>query len=266
MTALHHWSGQHVWITGAGKGIGRALSLALAADGARVAASARTAADLESLVVAAEDLPGSITAHPLDVTDGVATVALIQALEAEAPLDAAILNAGTYKPMGVRNFKAATLAYQMDVNIMGVAHGLEALLPAMTKRGRGRIGVVSSVTGIVGLPESSVYGLTKAGLINMVEALAPEASLRGVSLSVICPGFVRTPLTDRNTFAMPFLMEPEQAAAIILRGMAKGKLRISFPWQMVWALRLLHALPDRLMVALTRRMVPQDKIKNDRSA
>jgi NAD(P)-dependent dehydrogenase (short-subunit alcohol dehydrogenase family) len=249
------------WITGAGKGIGRSLALALAREGVCVAASARTREDLETLCEAAESFPGRVAAYPLDVTDRSGVGETIERIEADlGPIDLAVLNAGSHVPVNVDAFDPAVFRKLFDVNVMGVVHGLAAVLPRMLARKRGRIAVVSSVAGYRGLPTAAAYGATKAALINMCEALKPELDGRGIAISVVCPGFVRTPLTDRNPFPMPFLIEPEEAAARILRGLQRGQFEITFPRRFTWWLKLARCLPYWLYFAITRRLVRQHAV------
>ena len=139
---------------------------------------------------------------------------------------------------------------------MGTVHCLEALLPGMIARRGGRIAVVASLAGYRGLPTSSAYGMTKAGLINMAEALKPELDGYGVRLQVVNPGFVRTPLTDRNAFAMPFLMDVEDAAEAFYRGLCSERFEIVFPRRLAYLLKILRVLPAPLAFAVTRRLVP----------
>lgn len=245
-----------VWLTGAGKGIGRALALALARRGDVVAASARTTADLTALIDAAAGLPGRIVAFPLDVTDAAAVEASVAAIEdGIGAIDLAILNAGTHRPMTAREFDARIVRHLIETNLMGAAHGLEALLPRMLRRRAGRIAVVASVAGYRGLPTAAAYGASKAALIALCEALRPELAADGVSLSVVNPGFVRTPLTDRNDFAMPFRIEAKEAAERILQGLASGRFEITFPRRFTWGMKVLRCLPYPLFFALTRRLV-----------
>jgi short-subunit dehydrogenase len=241
------------WITGAGSGIGRALVLRLASAGWTVAVSARSAADLDSL---AAEAPGRIEVFPLDVTDKARAMATVDAIETRfGPLDLAVLNAGTYRPVTATSFSTTAWREMVDVNIMGTVNCLAAIMPRMTLRGSGHIGVVSSLTGHVGLPSASAYGATKAALINMCEALHPELEAEGVKLSVINPGFVDTPLTRKNDFPMPFLISPEEAARRIMRGLEAGKFEISFPTRMSLLIKLLALLPHSLRLAVTRPMV-----------
>jgi len=233
-----------VWITGGGRGIGRALALRLARDGDTVVVSARDAASLEALSREAEALSGRIVAQPLDVTDRAATARALDAIEAAEGLpDVVVLNAGSHQAMPAARFDAGVFDRLFAVNVMGAVNGLEAIVPRFVARRRGRIAVVSSVAGYFGLPTAAAYGATKAAVIAMCESLRPELAAFGVTVQVINPGFVRTPLTDRNDFPMPFLMEPEAAADRIARGLESGRFEITFPRAFTYQLKLLRALP-----------------------
>ena len=242
------------WITGAGKGIGRGLAKRLAEDGWTVCASARTAADLESLAAACPD--GHLHPHVLDITDASATRAVLKAIEAEwGPPDLAILNAGTHIPVTATDLDAEPFLRLMETNVMGTVYGMTNLLPIMQRRGFGHIVVVSSLAGYRGLPTSAAYGASKAALINMCEALRPELDVIGIKLQIINPGFVKTPLTDQNDFAMPFLVTVEQATQHIMRGLASDRFEVAFPHRFAFIMKMLRILPDRLFFALTRRMI-----------
>jgi short-subunit dehydrogenase len=243
-----------VWITGAGKGIGRALALKMASEGWTVAASARTVVDLESLI--SESGCDRVHAFPLDITDSKANRVVLGEIEEKlGPVDLAVLNAGTHRPMSATDFDVETVRGLVETNLMGTVNGLGALLPVFRNRRQGRIAVVSSVAGYRGLPTSAAYGATKAALINMCEALKPELDREGVSLSLINPGFVETPLTDENEFPMPFLVTSEAAADTIYKGLMAEKFEIVFPWRFAVVMKLLRLLPNRLLFALTSRMV-----------
>jgi NAD(P)-dependent dehydrogenase (short-subunit alcohol dehydrogenase family) len=252
------------WVTGAGKGLGRALSLELARRGCGVAASARTESDLTTLGQDAKPLAGAVYPFPLDVTDEDATKRAADAIEAKlGPLDVAILNAGTHVEVFARDFDSQAFRTLVDVNIMGVVHGLAALLPRFIERGSGQIVVVASVAGYRGLPSSAAYGASKAALINMCESLKPELDGLGVRLSLVNPGFVRTPLTDRNPFPMPFLMEPEDAARRLVDGIASRRFETTFPRRFTWMMKVLRGLPYALYFPLTRRLV-RDREERER--
>jgi NAD(P)-dependent dehydrogenase (short-subunit alcohol dehydrogenase family) len=244
---------QVVWITGAGKGIGRELALALARQGAVVAASARSAADLDALAASGA---GRIAPFPLDVTDAARCAATVARIEAELGLiDQAILNAGTHVPDTAATFTAGPARQVIETNLMGAVHGLAPLMERMIARRRGRIAVVASMAGYAGLPGAAAYGASKAGLIALCEALRPDLARHGVVLQVINPGFVRTPLTDRNDFPMPFMIEAEDAAARILAGLRTDRFEIAFPRRLGILMRLLRRLPYPIFFAVTKRML-----------
>ncbi|HXQ50775.1 MAG TPA: SDR family NAD(P)-dependent oxidoreductase [Stellaceae bacterium] len=240
------------WITGASSGIGRALALELARAGTNVAVSARRGDALDRL--AAEAAPGRIAPYPVDVTDAAAMARTAEAIEAATgPLDLAVFNAGTHEPVAVENFDPVPFRRLMEINYLGAVNGIAAVLPRFIARRAGQIAVVSSVAGYRGLPQAAAYGPTKAALINLCEALKLDLDRHGVSISVINPGFVRTPLTDRNRFPMPFLMEAEDAARRIVAGLDKGSFEITFPRRFTFMVKLARMLPYGLYFRLVRR-------------
>jgi NAD(P)-dependent dehydrogenase (short-subunit alcohol dehydrogenase family) len=240
------------WITGASSGIGRELALTLARQGVVVAASARSRGALEAL--AAEAGNGRILPTPLDVTDRAAVKAAAEAAARvfRGPADLAVLNAGSFLPMSAGQFDAARFRIQVEVNLMGTVHMLEALLPACLDARKGHIAIVASVAGYRGLPTSAAYGATKAALINLAESLKYDLDRAGVTLQLVNPGFVKTPLTDRNDFNMPFLMPVERAVEQLVAGLRSGRFEITFPRRFTWQLKLLRLLPYRLYFAITR--------------
>lgn len=238
MTAAGNW--RHVWITGASSGIGRALAIALAEQGIHVSASARSPDKLAELADAHE----LIDAYPADVTDQAAVKAVLEQMEVHSgPVDLAILNAGLWMPSEPGKLTVEAFARSMEVNYLGVTNALVPLEAAMRARGAGHIAVVASVAGYRGLPKGAFYGPTKAALINLCESLRPELARARIKLQVINPGFVRTPMTDVNTFPMPFLMETGDAVSRILAGLAGNRFEIAFPWQLVAMLKLARILP-----------------------
>ena len=219
------------------------------------AASARTARDLDNL---AAEVPGRITSFQLDVTDERACAATAAAIAASlGPVDLAVFNAGSYFPTTAEDFSVANFRKTVDVNLMGEINCMGPLVPAMVARRSGHIVLMASLTGYVGLPTAASYGATKAALISVAQAFKPDFERFGVTISVINPGFVKTPLTDKNRFPMPFLISVDAAVDHILRGIARQRFDISFPWQMSFLVRLLAALPDRAKFAITRRMLPR---------
>lgn len=244
------------WITGAGKGIGRSVALEMARRGWAVAASARTESDLSALAHEAARDGGTIVPFVLDVTDCAAASRAVEQIEDQlGGIDLALLNAGTYVPFGVEDFTADGFGRQFDINVMGTVNCLAPALDRMRVRKAGHIGVVSSLTAYRGLPMASAYGASKAALTNMCEALKPELDALGIQMSVIHPGFVKTPLTDQNDFPMPFLMTADEAARRIVDGLERGKFEIVFPRRFAFILKLGRCLPYRLYFAITRRLV-----------
>jgi NAD(P)-dependent dehydrogenase (short-subunit alcohol dehydrogenase family) len=243
------------WVTGAGSGIGRALARRLAQTGWTVAASARTASDLDTL---AAEVPGKITAFQLDVTDAAACVETARQIEAAlGPVDLAVFNAGSYFPTTAEDFSVENFRRTVNVNLMGEVNCMGGVVPSMRARRAGHIVLMGSLTGLVGLPTAASYGATKAALNSIAQAFKPDFERFGITISVINPGFVKTPLTDKNRFPMPFLISVDAAVDHILRGIARQRFDISFPWQMSFLVRLLAALPDRAKFAITRRMLPR---------
>jgi short-subunit dehydrogenase len=241
------------WVTGASSGIGRALALRLARDGWNVAASARSTVELNRLCAEA---PDRIVSFPLDVTDKAAVHETVDEITSRSgPIALAVFAAGTYARDYASDFAAARLKAMVDLNLIGTAYCLEAVMPGMLARRTGQIAVVASVSGYVGLPGAASYGATKAALNVMCEALHPELAEKGVRLSIVNPGFVDTPLTRKNDFPMPFLISSEVAADAIAKGLATNRYEIVFPRRMAVAMKFLHALPAWLRFKLTRRML-----------
>jgi short-subunit dehydrogenase len=239
-----------VWITGASTGIGRELALKIAATGAKVAISARSADQLAEVA----KLAPTITAFPVDVTDAAAVARTHAEIERQlGPIDLAILNAGAWEPMAAGRFESAVLERTYDTNVFGVTRALEALIPAMSARRSGHIALVASVAGWRGLPKSIAYGSSKAALIHIAECLKSDLANTGITVTIINPGFVDTPMTKRNDFPMPFMVTAEKAATTIVSGLAKRRFEITFPWQMVTILKTMRILPYSLYFWLLRR-------------
>jgi short-subunit dehydrogenase len=241
-----------IWIMGASQGIGEALALHAAHAGATVAISARSADKLDA--VAAKDGAGRIHPFPCDVMDKAAVEKTVDAIEEKfGPIGTAVLNAGTHKETPVDDFHAEDVEKIFSLNVFGTAIALEVLMPRMVERRAGHLALVSSVAGYRGLPRAAAYCGSKAAVIAMAESLKAELDGRGVTMQVICPGFVRTPLTDRNDFEMPYLMEPEDAASRIWEGLKTDRFEIAFPRRFVLQLKTLRALPPAAYFPLIRR-------------
>jgi NAD(P)-dependent dehydrogenase (short-subunit alcohol dehydrogenase family) len=235
-------------ITGASSGIGRALAIRLAAAGWTVIACAPPAPELEE--TAAADTARRIHAWPLDVTDPAAVNSAVAEVEARlGAIALGVLNAGAYRPVSAGSFDPADFRALIELNLMGVVNCLAALLPVMRPRKMGQIAITASVAGYRGSPTASAYGMTKAGLINMAESLAPELAREGICLQIVNPGFVATPLTAPIPFPMPFIMSSEAAAQAYYRGLLGGRFEIAFPWRLVWRLKIYRCLPYFLTIA-----------------
>jgi len=242
------------WITGASTGIGRALALRLAAEGCSVAASARSVSDLDSLALEASALPGRIVAVPLDVTDAADIEKAYGRITSEMGVpDLCVLNAGTYIPVNAKRLKAEDFEIQFNLNVMGTVRVLEAVIPGMVSRKSGRIAVVGSVSGYRGLRTASAYGATKAALINMCEALRMELGDHGITVQIVNPGFIKTPLTDKNDFPMPFLMPVDKAVDQFYRGLRTNRFEITFPKRFTWMLKALRLLPYAVYLPVMNR-------------
>ncbi len=247
---LTDWSGRRVWLLGASTGIGRAVAEALHARGAQVFVSARGEAALAAFAATHH----GVQAMPLDTTDATAVARVASELIEGGGIDCAVYCAGYYRAQRATDFDLQEMLQHERVNYTGALHMLAAVLPAMLARGGGHISLVSSVAGFRGMPNSLAYGPTKAALINLAETLYIDLSDRGIGVSLINPGFVETPLTAQNTFEMPALITPEQAAHAILAGWRRGHFEIHFPLRFTLGVKLLALLPFRLYQAAVRRI------------
>ena len=249
---LPAWPDARVWIIGASTGIGAATAKMLLAAGARVALSARQEDKLREVAGG-----GGTRAliEPLDFTDrGALGRAQERIFGAWGGCDLVLIVAGTHREIRAWELTAKDADALLKINLNGPLGAAAAVLPALLAQGNGALGIVSSVAGYRGLPKALVYGASKAALINFAETLYLDLRPRGLGVYLINPGFVKTPLTDRNEFKMPARITAEEAAEEILSGLRAGKFEIHFPRRFTGALKLLRLLPYRAYFALVHRM------------
>lgn len=243
-----------ILITGASSGIGAALARDYAAPGIKLALGGRDVARLEEVAVHCRAKGAEADIAVVDVTDGEAAARWIEAADDVAPLDLAIANAGmsggTFGGGESREQASAILS----VNVGGVVNTAYPAADCMAARGHGRIAIISSLAGFRGMPGAPAYSASKVAVRALGDAMRGRYRKQGVGISIVCPGFIRTPLTDVNKFPMPMLMEVERASAIIRRGLARGRPLIAFPWPMYAMVRLLAALPRPLSDRILGRM------------
>ena len=250
---IRDWRGARVWVIGASTGIGAETARLLLEKGARVAISARKTDALQQ-IAAAHPLALVL---PLDVTQHAQVMSARDQLLADwGGVDLMLIVAGAYNEMRVDTFDMAVVNQLLDVNLRGVFHCVDAMLPILLSQenGGGGIGIVSSVAGYSGLPKALVYGPTKAALINLCESLYFDLHPRGHAVYMINPGFVETPATAQNKFVMPGLISARRAAQEIVTGMEKGGFHIHFPKGFTNWLRMARLLPYRWYFSLIHKV------------
>lgn len=247
MTQRKAW--KVAWITGGSTGIGREVALLLAQKGVTVAISARSSDKLDEVALR----HASIHPYPLDVTNREEVAAAARRIAAEhGPIDLALLNAGVFQPMNPERFSAKMIEDALAVNFTGAVNALEPLVPEMLSRGSGHVALMASVAGYRGLPRGAAYAPSKAAVISLAECLHQDISGRGVTVSVINPGYVDTPMTKKNTFPMPFMIGPEDAARRIVAGLERGQYEIAFPWPIVLLTKFGERVPNSLYFLIMR--------------
>jgi len=243
-----------VWVTGASAGIGRAVVVELVRRGARVIASARNEQALNEL---ARECGGDrVVVLPLDVANRQANLRAAETIRQQfGGLDIAFLNAGICEYVDVAKFDSSMFERTMQTNFLSMVYGIEAMLPLLRAGRHPQLVGMSSTVAYRGLPRAEAYGASKAAIKHLFESLDLDLIKDGIAVSVVCPGFVRTPLTDRNDFPMPFRIEAEEAACRIVDGIEAKKPEIHFPKRFSLLLKLLSLLPHRLYVMACSRMV-----------
>jgi len=237
---MRDFRGKRYWLVGASEGLGLALARLLSEAGAEVILSARSE---DTLKEAAASLPGPTSILPMDVgsSDSVTAAA------AKLPdLDGMVFLAGVYWPMRAQDWDAKAAEAMANVNFTGCIRVVGAALPGMVAKGRGHVVITGSLSGFRGLPGAIGYAASKAGTMVLAESLYADLRKSGIAVQLANPGFIRTRLTAKNDFTMPFIMEPEAAAAIMFRHMQSGRFKISFPTLFSWLFRGGQVLPDWL--------------------
>lgn len=246
---------QRIWLTGATSGIGKALAKQLIAQGHQVVLSARKQAALDALC----DGHANAYALPLDISDRQAVRAAGEQIHTWlGALDVALFNAGTCEYLDAQAFDMDLVERVFKPNLFGTLYGVEAALPLLRlarKEGKpARLAATSSASAYLPLPRAEAYGASKAAVSYFLESLRMDLDQEGIAVSVIHPGFVKTPLTERNDFPMPMQVTAEQAAEAIIAGLAKGRLDIHFPRRFTYLVKWLGILPPALRYRIGLRM------------
>jgi short-subunit dehydrogenase len=232
-------------ITGAGSGLGREMARQLCAAGAAVGAIDRNG---ESLHALEKEFDGKrVGAALADVTDADAMLAAVRQLEAKlGPADRLIANAGVGCATPADDFSVRDFANIVNVNLLGVANSVAAVLPGMRERRRGHLVAISSLASFRGLPLMSAYCASKAGVSALFDSLAVELRPLNIAVTTICPGWVRTPLTDQIKLRMENILEPDVAVGRILKAVALRRRFVAFPWRLALTLRVMRYLPTKV--------------------
>ena len=247
-----------IWITGASSGIGRALALKFAKKGWQVAASARR----ENLLNEISELNKNISPFPLDVTNKERCKEIFEEIKNKYQnIDICFFSTGTWDPKKEKDIDVEQIENVMKVNFFGTLNCIKAVEQYFKNKKNGHISIVSSIAGYRGLPNSTGYGASKAALSNLTESLYFDFGRHNVRISLISPGFIKTPMTDKNEFRMPFLKKPEFAADKIYNGLVNSSsFEIDFPKELTLILKLLNILPNRLYLNLIKKLTKLQKL------
>lgn len=237
---MTEWQGKRYWLVGASDGLGAALALRLSRAGAEVILSARSEDKLTAL---ADSLPAKAQVVPVDVADEASVAA---AAKTVGKMDGVVYLAGVYWPFGAKDWNAEQATAMADINFTGLMRVMGQVVPAMVARDAGHIVITSSLTGFRGLPGSIGYTASKAATMSLAECMYADLRKTGVKVQVVNPGFIKTQLTDKNDFKMPFIMEPDDAAREMFEHMTTDKFKKSFPFGFSLLFRGSQFLPDWL--------------------
>ena len=236
-----------IWITGASSGIGKALAEKFASEGWKVAASARRKEILDEM-----SSHENIFSYPLDVTNqDQIKISFEKIIEDFNGLDLCVFSSGTYDPKLEQEINVKQNKFVMETNFFGVLYCINTVENYFKNKKNGHISIVSSVAAYRGLPNSSGYGPSKAALTNLTESLYFDFKKHNVRISLVSPGFIKTPLTDKNEFPMPFIKSPEFAAEKMFNGLTKSKaFEIHFPKALTILLKIFRVLPYKIYLFL----------------
>ena len=246
-----------IWITGGSTGIGKALAIKFSNEGWNVAISARR----EELLNELSDKYDNITAFPLDVTDRVKCVEVFDKIKNKYnDIDICFFSTGTWNPKKEKDIDVEQMEEVFKVNFFGTVNTIKAVEQHFKDRKNGVITIVSSIAGYRGLPNSTGYGPSKSALNNLAESLYFDFKRSNVRVCLVSPGFIKTPMTDKNDFKMPFLKTPEYAADQIYEGLVNKKsFEIHFPKALTITLKILSFLPSKLYFNLVGRLTKHQK-------
>tara|TARA_Y100001970_G_scaffold249438_1_gene319908 strand:+ start:3169 stop:3927 length:759 start_codon:yes stop_codon:yes gene_type:complete len=246
-----------IWITGASTGIGKALAMKFANSGWKVAISARRKPLLKEL----EDQNSNIFSFPLDVTNKEQCTSVFnQIKEKFKNIDLCVFSTGTWDPKKEKEIDVEQIENVMKINFFGTLNCIKCVEEYFKNKGNGHISIVSSIAGYRGLPNSTGYGPSKSALNNLAESLYFDFKRYGVRVSIISPGFIKTPMTDKNDFKMPFLRSVEYAADKIFNGLTKtNSFEIDFPKQLTLTLKLFRILPIKIYLKLVDKLTKYQK-------
>lgn len=237
------FEGKTYWIVGASEGLGRALAQQMDREGARLILSARTEARLKDLASELTDA----RVVPVDVTDAASVAA---AFEAVGQVDGMIYSVGAYEPMKAQDWQPETVEWICEANYMGAMRVLGHIAPDFATRDQGHIVLIGSLAGFTGLPGATGYGSSKAAMMHMAENLYADLRKTNVKVQLVNPGFIKTRLTEKNEFDMPFIVTAEKAAELTLNAMRTNRFQTSFPTLFSLFFRIGRFLPKRLFLSM----------------
>ena len=235
---MRDWAGKRYWLVGASEGLGRELAFSLSRAGAEVILSARSEDRLKSLV---DELPGKASFVTVDVADREA----VEAAAAEVgELDGVVYLAGVYWPMKASEWDNEKADLMGEINFLGASRVVGSVMPQFVEKNAGHVVLTGSLSGFRGLPGAIGYASSKAGMMALAESMQADLRTSPIEVQLINPGFIKTRLTDKNDFNMPFIMSAEDAAKVMFDHMNTAHFKKSFPMVFSWVFRMSQFMPD----------------------